>query len=360
MNILKSNNKYFFYNKVEILKRLEPKNYVLDFNITDIWIEESNGFEFEEKLYDIDTDLIDMVSEDFKTNERNIGVLLSGVKGQGKSFTAKRLVNNIDLPVIIINKKIPLNVKFIEFLSQIEQDYVLFIDEFEKLFTSGSYNEDDDYDISTNEDYHTQISFLSFMDGAVSLRNKILFVLTTNNRINEHFMNRPSRIKYLKKYEHLDDAIIETIINDKLIDKNYRNDLLENISTLNINIDLLFTIIDTINKFNKPFSEFSNIFNYSIEEYRYDFYRIDENGNEVYTDFFRVNKKIDPNSKRINGYVVKKVLEYTPEKIIFEAPITRNSFSSSNDDDDDVKGKKIYVVKLLDDKVYDNKFSLLV
>ncbi len=64
----------------------------------------------------------------------NMGVLLNGVKGTGKSVTAKLICNELKnfLPIIIVDKAyegLP------QFISKIQQEVIIFIDEFEKVFT---------------------------------------------------------------------------------------------------------------------------------------------------------------------------------------------------------------------------------
>lgn len=195
------------------------------------------------------------------------------LRGSGKSVTAKVLCDKfmgLGLPVIMINGKIPRELDFVTFLSSIKQDFVLFVDEFEKVFMVNNDKKDDGS--------HTQETFLSYMDGACSQDNKTVFIFTANKDINDLFIDRPSRIRYSKKYIKIDPKIIDMVIQDRLINQKYAKDIKDNISVENINVDTLFAIIDDVNMHDIPFSEFRDVFNYSKPRYYYRLYN--ENFNE--------------------------------------------------------------------------------
>lgn len=303
MNILKENDKYFFYNDVLIEKKLKAGNYRLNFSTMSktCWLEKEKNFSFPEKVYDFDNDMIDFIIKDFTTTNSNIGVHLTGSKGQGKSMTSKLICDRLDLPVILLTKKIPQEIDFISFLNSIEQPYILFIDEFEKLFLDKN-NQDD-------IKYHTQTTFLSFMDGSMSSNNKILFLLTTNEKINDKLHNRPSRIKYSKTYDYLKDEVFHEVVIDKLINKDYYEDLKRNVSMFNLNIDLLINIIETINKFDKPFSSFKEFYNYSIQNFTYRVYKIIDN-KEILIDILQLKNKVSINDTYIDGYEIVSMLSF--------------------------------------------------
>lgn len=313
MNILKDNGKYYFYNSLTIEPTLAPKNYLFNFDgFGNCFLEDIEGFKFPEKVYEIDKDLREIVKKSFDNNDTNLGVLLTGNKGQGKSVTAKLICKDMGLPVVVINKPIPNDINFIKFLKGISQNYVLFIDEFEKLFKSSNSHGNE-----KNEN-HSQESFLSFMDGALTSEGKILFLMTTNDHVNEFMINRPSRIKFLKEYDELSEDLFNMIVDDKLVNKEFKQDLENNVSFLNLNIDLLVNIINDINLLNKPFSSFASLYNYKFEQYRYDVH-ISENGNkEKWEKTINLDNKPKPSSRYLSNYHVDNLVKFTKEEIIFE------------------------------------------
>ena len=336
MHILNDTGRYFIYSNLVIEKKFKPKNYLFNFNADtgNCWLEDLESFKVPEKIYDVSSNLREMIKTAFNHYNKNQGVLLSGNKGQGKSLTGKLLCNEVNLPIIIINKPIPLSVNFIGFFNQIKQDYVLFVDEFEKLFKQGNSHSEKDVN-----GFHGQDIFLSFMDGVLTNEHKILFLLTANESVNEYFINRPSRIKFLHEYSELPEELFNMITDDLLDNKEFKNDLEANISLLNLNIDLLISIINDINLFNKPFSEFKEYYNYKFEEYKYEVYHI-INGKEKLDGFFSSNRRIKPNDRYIHGMEVNNMVKFSKEEIMF------NSYTW----EEDKKGndiKKELVVKLI-------------
>jgi hypothetical protein len=316
MNILKDNGKYTFYNQLIIEKKLAPKNYLFDYDkqFGNCFLTDADDFTLPNKIYDIDRNLKDMIKKSFNNYPNNLGVLLTGNKGQGKSLLAKELCKELKLPIIIINAPIDSSVSFVPFLNDIKQDYILFIDEFEKLFSVNSNDSKGD-----KKDYHSQESFLSFMDGAINNKeSKILFLLTTNENVNEFLINRPSRIKFLKEYNELSEELFNMLVDDKLKNKKFKQDLIDHVSLINLNIDLLLCIVDDINLFNKPFSSFMHYYNYKLENYAYEMFEIEKNGNEKFIKYLSSRKKINIKDNYVNDDNVARWISFEENKIIYE------------------------------------------
>ena len=147
---------------------------------------------------------------------------LQNTKGTGKTVTAKELANKLNLPIIIIKDMGDHNQSMIEFLSGIEGDCILFLDEFEKNFSE------------------SDSTILQIMDGVYNSKYRKVFLLTTNAMtINENMVGRPSRIRYVKEFGNLDDVLQVP---------EARQDLLDFIDSLTIStIDILKTIVNEVN-----------------------------------------------------------------------------------------------------------------
>jgi len=338
MNILKINGTYQIHPSVEVIEKLSNKNYELDFDTMSgsVFLKDTFDFNYPEKIYDINIGFRDMVKKTFDNQNTNLGVLLSGNKGQGKSLNAKLLCKLMNLPVIMINKKIPNNIDFISFLNKINCDYLLFIDEFEKIFPQ-NYNKDNEF--------HEQSIFLNFMDGSVTSNYKKLFLLTVNEDINQYMINRPSRIKFLVEYNEFPEELFHVITDDLLIDKNFKEDLYSNISFINLNIDLLISIIEQINLHNKAFSEFKLYFNYKQENFSYDIYDI-TGGNEKFQTTYHTSKKIKTNDRYIDDDYVNEILKMGDDGIVY----------STNDYDKDTEKNVKKIKKAVLMKNTSNKF----
>ncbi len=242
------NGRLFYHTQTKLsIAKLVPSIYIVKFD-TDrncFFLEKGqSNFEFGYKLYDIDKPLVDRVVKTFCSLKKNMGVFLYGLKGTGKSVAAKMICNRLDLPVLLVTKAFP---NFSLFLNNIDQDIIVFIDEFEKIYDDKNSTE-----------------LLSVMDGSVeTFSYKKLFLLTSNSlKINDALINRPGRIRYRKEYTDLPRAAIEEIVDDLLIHKDHRSAVISFISTLAmITVDLVKSIVDEVNVHNEPPENFSGVFN---------------------------------------------------------------------------------------------------
>lgn len=176
-------------------------------------------FNIPAKLYGDITNRTDRVINAYtNTRDKNLGVLLNGLGGTGKSLLAKNIcinaMNKLNLPVVVVPMG---SVKYIQMLFDIlnerGQNVVIFLDEYDKLFVNEK-NSDDDGSVRDKQNV-----LLSLIDGVYSANH--LFLLTSNSkgRINEHLLNRPSRIRYYWEYTGLTKELMEEVITDIVNDK---------------------------------------------------------------------------------------------------------------------------------------------
>lgn len=181
----------------------------------------------------------DRILRAYKTSEKNLGVLLHGNGGTGKSTLAKLIafdvVNNFNQPVILVQQD---SIKHLEYvLSNLKQPVMFLIDEFEKMF----------------EETEDQGFLLTLLDGLYN--NNHLFVLTANDqdRINRYFFNRPSRIRYNFYYGALGYEVYSEIINQHF-EPDFASQLIGKLATIN---NLSFDIIQEIINEAKAFPDLS-------------------------------------------------------------------------------------------------------
>jgi DNA-directed RNA polymerase subunit F len=246
--------------------------YALNQSMFGFYLERlEDQFEFSHKLYGLETRLIDRVVKTWNSTDRNLGILLNGLKGTGKTVSAKVICNRLELPVILVNTN-PEGGGIPEFLNEIQQEVVVFIDEYEKIFGEDS-------------------ELLTVMDGVLTGTSRKLFLLTTNKTyINENMLQRPSRIRYFKTFKDLSPAVIEEIVDDTLSNSKFKHDVISAISNLEIiTIDIVKSIIEEVNLHNESPSEFMDIFNVKKITGKYTVYQIDtdDKGKEVETELFK-------------------------------------------------------------------------
>ena len=217
----------------------------------------AESFTFDYKLYGLNKKFIDYVLKTYENTTGNLGVLLDGIKGTGKTVVAKELCNRLQLPVILVQSMgSDTNDKLIKYLSTaIDFDCIFFFDEYEKEFKDSS-------------------DVLSFMDGTYNSIYRKVFLLTTNElNVDPNLLGRPSRIRYKKSFGNLSEEVTREILNDILEDKTAIEKVIELTHSMNIiTIDLIKAIATEINihgaealpdikeTFNIEFSKFSYLY----------------------------------------------------------------------------------------------------
>lgn len=202
----------------------------------------SDGFVFDYKIYGLETDLVNRIVKTYSaTKHGNLGVLLNGLKGTGKTVSSKIIASNLNQPIILVDA----HIKGIHvFLNNISQNITIFIDEYEKVFGESA-------------------SMLTIMDGALNSDFRRVFLLTTNNLyVDKNLIQRPGRIRYLKKFEDLKPSVVEEIVNDVLEYTEFKNECIQFISNLEtITVDIVKAIINEVNIHQEGPSAFESIFN---------------------------------------------------------------------------------------------------
>ena len=137
MNIVQSGSSFQVYNGEDLktFDRLPAAVYKVDFS-------ERKGFflslcppiSITEKIYGNVPERVDKVLNSFVITDRNLGVILTGDKGSGKSLFAKALgvaCIDKDIPLIIVDSYIS---GIADFIATIEQEIMVLFDEFDKVF----------------------------------------------------------------------------------------------------------------------------------------------------------------------------------------------------------------------------------
>jgi hypothetical protein len=208
------------------------------------------------KIYGKAEDIASHVIKAFESvnKSKNLGVLFSGKKGLGKSFTIKLIVEKLvdKYPVVIVNKYTKL---IPEILTHMHNSVIVF-DEFEKITRESS----------GDEGTKPQETLLSVLDGSLNL-NHNLFLLSINkvNQLDEHLLSRPGRIKYHYRFNSLDKSTIKDYCADNLI-ATRTDDVEAIINTIGgssvQSLDILQAIVEEANAFPElPIKDIANYMN---------------------------------------------------------------------------------------------------
>lgn len=238
MKAIKIGMRYEIYDdSLKTFDRLPAKTYAVRFaQMTGFFLEEHPDLGVSEKIYGVHPEKVDKVLAAFSQFERNLGVILSGNKGIGKSLFARLLsakAVEAGIPVIIVDQFIP---GIAAYLESIEQEVVVLFDEFDKTFFSGVRHGMNEVD--------PQAAMLSLFDGISP--GKKLFVITCNDifRLNDYLLNRPGRFHYHFRFDYPTPAEIHQYLLDKLGEQ-YQSEI-EKVARFSRKVDLNYDCLRAI------------------------------------------------------------------------------------------------------------------
>lgn len=167
---------------------------------------------------------------------KNTGLLLQGDKGSGKTLQAKfisaKLREEFGIPTIMINTPFH-DSNFVTFMASIKQPVMVMFDEFDKVYSERSHQE----------------QILTLLDGTGGY-NK-MFVLTKNaGYISEFFQNRPSRIFYTFNYEKISLSTMEDFLKRNLEDVRHIEDFMRLWDlSFSLSFDVVQSLVEELNRY---------------------------------------------------------------------------------------------------------------
>lgn len=201
------------------------------------------------RVYGVEKDFIQRVLKAWNSLEGNMGMVLTGIPGSGKTLTGKQIAQKTGLPIILIDKIFD---GLASWLSLIQEDVAIFMDEVEKTvkWDRGEGNQ-----------------LLTLMDGVLDGGRK-LFILTCNNdELSPHLENRPGRMRYWKHFSELSEAVVDGLVKHELQDQSHAGEVkafLKRVEALSV--DLAKEIIREVNFSGQKPEEFKDIFNVKMKE----------------------------------------------------------------------------------------------
>lgn len=224
------------------------------------YLEKVSDFKLPSKLYG-DFSVIDRWKKGYeqaKCDGKNLGILLTGIKGAGKTLTAKKLCLELNQPVILLSESFS-GPGFINFMTSKELGHcTIFIDEFEKRFS----NNDRSADVT---------SLFSLLDGVSATSHLYLMTINDVEAMNQYLMNRPSRIHFRKDYESLEESVIRDVASDKGMEQDMIDNLIDTCSELDeVSFDSVISIINDSILYKELPSESVKHMNFTLSEYRAD------------------------------------------------------------------------------------------
>ena len=280
MKILNSGTRYQIYDSsIRTYDSLPPYTYAVGFSKEEgCFLIRREDMCVSEKTYGVHREKADKVMRSFESFERNLGVILSGDKGIGKSMFAKILcVNAVEngLPVVVVDESYPGIARFIE---SIDQECLVLFDEFDKTFRSTRDNDD-------------QAKLLSLFDGTAG--GKKLFVVTCNELygLNNYIVNRPGRFHYHFRFDYPSPENVREYLEDKLNPKYFGeiDKVIEFSRKISLNYDCLRAIAFELNSGNSFADAIADLNIMTTEEEEYRVYLFFENGKSLHNLRFSTN-----------------------------------------------------------------------
>lgn len=262
--LLRTGDLYSIEEIDSVESTLPPGNYVLFATTKGYRLRIAEPFSLPKRIYGADQLIIERWKKAWNASNGNLGILLNGLKGCGKTLLAKKFCMDLGLPVIIVTKGHS-DEEFVQFLANpVLRNCVIFIDEFEKLYESNSNShrrDDEKADIS---------ALLQLMDGVVP--SKFLFLMTTNSPdISEYLINRPGRVKYRLDFSSISDAQLKEVIDDLLVHKQHEKSIYEAVEEYDIgSFDILTKLIEDINLFDEDALTVAGKMNLIVEKVEYE------------------------------------------------------------------------------------------
>lgn len=195
------------------------------------------------------------VTRYFRTYERlktNVGVMLLGQKGSGKTTTARCAIQTalqLGMPIIMVNTLIPGDA-LVYLMESIEQNCVVIFDEYDKTYGKTKTSEEDCHKV----EHEDQNQILRILDGSVGGGKKLFFIIGNDPaKISEFLINRPSRVRYTQTFSLLPLEVLLPYVKDNLKDcteiqllhfKKYRE-----LSCGVLNFDMMAALVDEMNHF---------------------------------------------------------------------------------------------------------------
>lgn len=242
-------------NPPKPLETLPAGNYVIKFNpMAGYYLEMISDFPPIRRVYGDANANADRILRTYQVKNGNLGVLLDGIKGSGKTLTARLISMKAatkGIPTLVINSPYG-GEDFFQFLYSIQQECVVLFDEFEKVYTDKE-----------------QEALLTVLDG--TFPSKKLFLLTSNDKskINQHLKNRPGRIHYYLNFKGLSGEFIREYVDDVLENKDHAPELLAICGMFAaLNFDSLHSLVWEMNLYNEPAGKAIAMLNTRPEEAR--------------------------------------------------------------------------------------------
>lgn len=214
----------------------------------DISFETAKMFTLPSKIYSTEKDeaFINKVLDKYKIIDSGVlGVMLSGLKGAGKTIMLKQIAIRSELPIVLLDREFP-EYKFKSLFQGLVNTEVCFVfDEIDKS--------DSDFEMC---------DLLQVLDGMNTVGKKLmLFACNDDKKVSEFLKDRCSRVRYWKRFDKMSEEMIKQVVNDRINDNERVNEVSDFIygHFECVSFDNILSFIDEIASF--PNQSLEDLFN---------------------------------------------------------------------------------------------------
>lgn len=219
----------------------------------------------------------DRIINTFLSRPNNTGVLLSGVKGTGKTLLVKEIANTLQaehqISTVIISRGYDSR-ELAVFLRSITEPMMIIFDEFDKNFAR-SFNGD--------SDSSGQEGLLDLLDGIFENKKLYIFCCNKLRSINDYFLSRPGRIFYHFKFDGITPEVISEYCDDNLANSKFKEQIVQLGTMINdFTFDILKALVEECNRYNEAPMQSLSILNVDLNTYnRYSVEVIDNRSGKI-------------------------------------------------------------------------------
>jgi len=250
-------------DSVKAFGELPAATYTIKFDdrAGEFFLEQIENFTLPDKIYGKNTDYSNRILSTFNARPGSTGVLLSGIKGAGKTLLAKQTsvaARDQGIPTIVINRDWNGD-EFNSFIQSISTPAIILFDEFEKIYG-----------------WSEQRKILTLFDGVFPSRKLFLVTTNTDRDVSEYMKNRPGRIYYNFEFDTLGQDFIQEFLEDRLDDKSQIEGILKYTQVFSFfNFDMLNAAVEEMNRYGESLTEVLEVLNIKPENRSTDTFKVE-------------------------------------------------------------------------------------